>query len=255
VAKRSRPHTIGGKARYLSLNRFDISVARGIGHLLDDHGKFRRADLIEYVGLDPKLVRDSQRVANSIQKLRRAVKAYWDEWQLSPDYMKRYGEFMADEAGFRKWMTEDSIAGKIAADYGLKEDELRDFWVQSQMWETLQDNLKAFDLYLPYSNDGMNLSRLNFWEWTIKRIKDGRQLGRGLKSVLDDFVRFGMMLPSGESPRALRARQEEMERALTDGTPLWHVCERCLEAGVDTRFVSQSELIRHVLERHPESIA
>ncbi len=251
---RGRTRTLPGAVRRLSLNPFDVSVARGIGHLLDTKGKFRRPELIRYVGLNPDLHRDVQRVNTSISKLRRAVKAYWDQWESSPEYHATYTKIRGDNDEFRLWVDHETIAHSLRDEYELNEEELRDFWVQSRMWDLLQDNLRAFDLYLPYCDAGWNMRRMNFWEWTVKRIKDGRVAGRILKNVLDDFVRFAMMLPSGESPKALKAVQEQVERALTDGTPFWHICEQCLTRGVETHFANQTELVRHINQVHPESL-
>lgn len=162
-----------------------------------------------------------------------------------------------DVQAYEDWKRKDSHFVETWYANGWSENDLREVWIHSKIWEEFLQIINRYNLHVfiaidgtPWKKDSFTYDQPNFWDYLVNQIDVGRKLQKGVISTLERQKLLGMILTSGEPvEKAIQVAQDGFHM-IADGAPLRHRCEICEEQGNLVAFSTQGELFVHYKKVH-----
>jgi hypothetical protein len=216
-----------------------------------------KEELCKELGLDYDRANDRNRVSDALYNL----KMWFDYvlkvlYQPSATFGKDFANLMNDASSYAAWkMDRDSPYGYLKAYYGQSEDEIRQLWVMSRMWDRFvqlanQYNLHMFVAYYDRDLRIWRYKQPTFWEYVDKQIQSGSRLAKGLGTILARHRDLGMILTSAAPVAGALEDLQKVQQMITERNPPKMRCLKCWRNGTIMEVSSQDELADHIKAVH-----
>lgn len=240
-----------------SLSRLETDLNTVIGKMITDGTQPTKEELCKPLGLDYSRAKDRNRISEALYSL----KQWFDYlvrilYQQSPAFGQDFSTYMNDAAGYATWQNApDSPFKHLKAYYGSSDDEIRQLWVLSRMWDHFvqianQYNLHLFIAHYDKQNHLWRYKQPNFWEYVDKQIQSAQRLGKGMITILTRHRDLGMILTSGEPVSDALEESQRVRQMITERTAPKIRCVKCMRSGITFQVSSQDELADHFKAKH-----
>ena len=251
----SGPRTWPGVVRSMSRLQVDLNTLMGV-HIGKDHHPTKQ-ELCVSLGLDYDKADDRNKMSQALYTSKLWFDYLWRVlYQPSSSYAKDFSALMSDSIGYSNWKNDsNSPAAYMKIYYHLSDDEIRDLWVLSKMWDRFVQTANQFNIHLfvgyrePHHNT-WRYKQPNFWEYVEKQIMSASRLGKGLQTILRRHRDLGMILTSGEPISRALEQARDVHKMITDRTMPKFRCIPCWRAGQLVELASQDEFVNHVKQKH-----
>ena len=238
-----------------SLSRLEVDLNTVSGKMIATNKHPTKEDLCASLGLDYSNANDRDRVSNAIHNMKGRFDHLWRVlYEPSSAYGKNFATFMKDENSFSAWKTDpDSPYSDLRATYHLTEDEIRELWVLSAMWDVFVQIANKYNLHLlvAYKDGGIwRYKQPNFWEYDQKQILLASHLFKGIQTILSRHRDLGMVLTSGQSVHKALESTSMISKMITDQTPQRFRCPMCWRVGAVVEFLTTEDYFAHIKSSH-----
>jgi len=247
------PRSWQGVARSLSRLQFNLSTV--MGRMIAQGADPTKEEICAELGLDYQRANDRNQVSKAIYELKIWFDYLWRVlYQRSPSYGKDYSVLRQDLDSYSKWKNDsNSPHPYLRTYYHLLEEEVRELWILSRMWDIFVETANQYNLHLFVgykAPDGWHYKQPNFWEYVDKQIRSASRMGKGIRTILTRHRDLGMILTSGQSIHKALEGAEDVRKMITDRVVSKFRCPMCSEKGTLTEFPNREEWIRHVKACH-----
>jgi hypothetical protein len=240
-----------------SLSRLERDLSTVVGKMISNGLHPTKEELCKELGLDYDRANDRNRVSDALYNL----KMWFDYvlkvlYQPSATFGKDFANLMNDASSYAAWkMDRDSPYGYLKAYYGQSEDEIRQLWVMSRMWDRFvqlanQYNLHMFVAYYDRDLRIWRYKQPTFWEYVDKQIQSGSRLAKGLGTILARHRDLGMILTSAAPVAGALEDLQKVQQMITERNPPKMRCLKCWRNGTIMEVSSQDELADHIKAVH-----
>ncbi len=249
------PRTWPGVIR--SMSRLQVDLNTMMGQHIAKATEPTKKDLCTSLGLDYDKADDRNRISQALYSSKMWFDYIWRAlYQPSPSYAKDYSTFMNDSAAYSTWKSDpNSSAGYLKIYYHLSDDEIRELWVLSKMWDRFRQIANQYNLHLfvGYRDPVRNIWRYrqpSFWEYVETQIKSASRLGKGLQTILGRHRDLGMIMTSGEPISRVLEQAQGVQKMITNRTGPKFRCLLCWRNGQLVELASQDEFASHIKQVH-----
>ncbi len=249
------PTTWPGVAR--SLSRLERDLSTVMGRMIATGGYPTKQDLCSELGLDYDLANERNRVSTALYRLKLWFDYLWRVlYEQSPAFGRDFGRLIQDSNGYSAWKSDPNSPYPILVNvYHLREDEIRQAWALSQMWDIFISTANQYNVHLfvaeyDRASNTYRYRQPDFWSYVNKQISSASRLGKGLLTILNRHRDLGMMLTSGDSVHMAIERADSVRKSITESLPQKFRCVKCWRNGSKVEFPTMDDLFDHIKATH-----
>jgi hypothetical protein len=217
-----------------------------------------KRQVCEEIGLDWHSAEDRSAVSLAIAANKKYVDmAYREAFIPLGLWDAAYQKAADDHDAYKEWKRKDAQFVEAWYANGWTEEDLREVWIYSRIWEEFLKVINRYNLYVfvavtgtPFKKGSFKYEQPDFWDYLVNQIDVCRRLQKGAITTLERHRILGMILTSGEPVEKTIQVQQDGYHMVADGAPMRYRCELCEEDGILIAFSTQKELFEHFKKVH-----
>lgn len=237
---------------------FETTVNDAMASLMNRGIRPNKRQICEEIGSDYNNADDRSAVSLAIAANKKYVDmAYREAFIPLGLWDAAYQRATDDLKGYEEWKQKDSQFVKSWYANGWSENDLREVWLYSKIWEDFLKTINRYNLHVfvaitgtPFKKGSFRYDQPDFWDYMVNQIDVCRRLQKGAITTLERHKILGMILTSGEPVEKTILVQQDGYHMVADGAPMRHRCELCEEEGLLVAFSTQKELFDHYKNVH-----